>query len=57
MMQNLNLMLGFDAQQYANNTLSVVGLVDPTGITGVVTAYNYPKCSNDDAFPSITILK
>jgi hypothetical protein len=53
---NLSQLMGQNGQQTANTALSTAGLVDPTGVAGVVAAYDNPKCSNNDAFPSVRIL-
>jgi hypothetical protein len=53
---NLSQLMGQNAQQTANTALSTAGLVDPTGVASVVAAYDNPKCSNNDAFPTVHIL-
>lgn len=56
-LQNLNLMLGFDAQQMASTALNTIGIIDITGVTGIVSAFNYPVCESHDPFPSVTFPK
>lgn len=53
---NLGQLTPQDAQQTANTALSAVGLVDPTGVTGVVAAYDNPVCGANDPFPTVKIL-
>lgn len=53
---NLSELAGQNGQQTANTALGVAGLADPTGVTGVVAAYDNPKCALDDPFPSVRIL-
>jgi hypothetical protein len=52
---NFSELAGQNGQQSANTALNVAGMVDPTGVSGVVAAYDNPKCSLEDAFPKITI--
>jgi hypothetical protein len=56
-LHNLNQLLGADTQKSAGIALSFAGSFDPTGILGVVNAFNNPRCSMLEPFPKITILK
>ncbi len=53
---NLSQLAGQDGQQTANTALGVASLVDPTGVSSVVAAYDNPKCANNDAFPTVHTL-
>ncbi|MFH2204073.1 MAG: hypothetical protein ABIJ96_13215 [Elusimicrobiota bacterium] len=55
-LQNLNLMLEKDGIQTAKNTLAAASNFDPTGISGVVSAYANPICSHTEPFPSVKFL-
>lgn len=53
---NLSELAGQNGQDTANTALGVAGLVDPTGVSGVVSAYDNPKCYVNDPFPSVKTL-
>lgn len=55
-MQNLNLMMKNDLGETATNTLAAVSSFDPTGVTGVVSAFLNPQCATQDAYPTVGIL-
>ena len=50
---NLNLAATDNATKTALNTLNAVSGFDPSGVTGVVSAYAKPICSSDDPFPAV----
>ncbi|MFC1522640.1 hypothetical protein ACFL6Y_09545 [Elusimicrobiota bacterium] len=53
-LQALSLMLENDLGETGKNTLAMVSNFDPTGVTGVVSAYLHPVCSYTKAFPKVT---
>jgi len=55
-LQNLHLMLKNDMGDTATNALAAASSFDPTGVSGVVSAYLNPKCSTEDAFPNVRVL-
>ena len=49
----LNLMLKADGIATAQNVLSTMSVVDPTGAVAVAAAYTKPICDNNTPFPSV----
>ena len=56
-LQGLNLMLEKDLGETAKDTLSAASSFDPTGVSGVVSAYYQPVCSPSEAFPNVRFLR
>ncbi len=54
--RHLNLMLEADGFASANNFLTLVSVVDPTGLVSVVEAFTHPVCKADTPFPDVTAL-
>jgi hypothetical protein len=52
---NLSLMLGPSGVQTAQSVLSIISIVDPTGLTGVAAAFTNPLCNLDTPFPNVTV--
>ena len=52
----LTLMLKSDGIDTAENVLSTVSAFDPSGVTGVISAFAQPICSTDKSFPTVTLL-
>jgi hypothetical protein len=52
-MVNLTIMAPDDGTKTALNTLSAASGFDPTGISGVVSAYAKPICAGDEPFPTV----
>lgn len=52
-LQALSLMLEKDLGDTGKNTLSMVSNFDPTGVTGVVSAYLHPICRYTQSFPKV----
>ena len=53
---HLTLMLMSDGLATAENMLSTVSAFDPSGVTGVISAFGKPICSTDTSFPMVTLL-
>ncbi len=53
---HLTLMLKSDGIETAENVLSTVSAFDPSGVTGVISAFAKPICSTDTSFPKFTLL-
>jgi len=53
-MHHLALMLQNDGIQTAQNTLNGISGYDPSGVTGVIAAFSYPKCALDEPFPGVS---
>jgi hypothetical protein len=53
-LQNLNLMMKNDLGETAANALAVASNFDPTGVTGVVSAFMNPVCSTAESFPTVS---
>ncbi len=53
---NLGLMLQAKGFETAQTVMGMISAFDPTGITGVVSAFLHPVCADDAAFPTITVL-
>ncbi|MDA8130370.1 MAG: hypothetical protein M0011_02580 [Elusimicrobia bacterium] len=51
---NLDMMLEKDVGETAKSTLAVASGFDPTGVSGVVSAYWQPVCTPPEAFPKVT---
>lgn len=52
-LSHLDMMLKNDLGQSALNTLDAVSGVDPTGVTGVVSAFAHPVCATATPFPQV----
>lgn len=52
---NVSLMLGAKGIETAQAVLSIVSLVDPTGLVGVASAFTHPVCNLDTPFPAVTV--
>lgn len=50
---HVGLMMEANGINTAKNVLSVAGIADPTGITGVVSAFTHPLCKDDTPFPTV----
>ncbi len=53
---HLTLMLKSDGIETAQSVLSTVSAFDPSGVTGVVSAFAKPICSTDQSFPAFRLL-
>jgi hypothetical protein len=56
-LQNLHLMMKNDLGDTATTALSVASSFDPTGVSGVVSAFLNPVCATPEAFPNVRILR
>lgn len=54
-MNHLTLILKSDGIQTAQNVLSAISTFDPTGVTGVVSAFANPMCASDQNFPPVKL--
>lgn len=52
---NLSLMLEAKGMETAQLVLSVISAIDPTGLTGVASAFTHPVCFLDTPFPAVTV--
>lgn len=52
---NLSLMMGARSVETAQTVLSLISIVDPTGLFGVASAFTQPLCALDTPFPSVTV--
>ncbi len=52
-MHHLALMLKSDGIQTAQDMLNGISGYDPSGVTGVIAAFSYPKCALDEPFPAV----
>jgi hypothetical protein len=52
---NLSLVLAPKGVQTAQTVLSIISVVDPTGLTGVAAAFTQPLCGLDTPFPAVTV--
>ena len=53
-MVHLNMMMDDNSIQTALNVLNAASGFDPTGVSGVVSAYAKPICMTDDPFPNVS---
>jgi hypothetical protein len=53
---HLTLMLKSNGIETAQNVLSTVSAFDPSGVTGVISAFAKPVCSTDQSFPTFKLL-
>ena len=51
--QHLALMLDTDGFKTAQNAISIVSAVDPTGLVGVASAFMHPICKDNTPFPTV----
>lgn len=51
---HMNMMLGDDVAKTALNTLNAASGFDPSGVSGVVSAFAKPICATDEAFPQVS---
>jgi hypothetical protein len=52
---SLSLLLEARGFETAQIVLSIISIVDPTGVVGVVSAFTHPLCALDTPFPSVTV--
>jgi hypothetical protein len=52
---NLSLVLAPNGVQIAQSVLSIISVLDPSGLTGVAAAFTNPVCNLDTPFPNVTV--
>ncbi len=52
---NLSLMMGPKSVETAQTVLSLISIIDPTGLFGVASAFTQPLCGLDTPFPNVTV--